>query len=163
MLTYFSNNTAVYRVHNPVDTSHSYISFLSTKTYYNSLLFPDIRHAYISPRPTDTSHICLSLSHILHVYVTLYRHTLPQYFSMSSRAISYLPSTLSNRSILPMSFTLSSSRYNNFLHSVQNTHLTNNLYTFLCLPLCLANISHTFPQLSSSRVFQLNFIFIKVY
>jgi len=77
MLTYFSNNTAVYRVHNPVDTSHSYISFLSTKTYYNSLLFPDIRHAYISPRPTDTSHICLSLSHILHVYVTLYRHTLP--------------------------------------------------------------------------------------
>lgn len=67
MLAYFSNNNAVYRVHKTIDTSHSYVSFLSTKTYYNSVLFLDICHAYISPRPADTAHICLSLCQQPHI------------------------------------------------------------------------------------------------
>jgi hypothetical protein len=132
MLAFCNNSNAVYRLQNPVDTSHTYVPFLPTKTLQFFYYFRTyVRHAHISPRPADTSHICLSLCqqpHIAHICQSLQTHTLPQYFTMLSIVISYLPSILFNRSILQMLLTSSSNTSDNFFHSVQNTHLTNTFF-----------------------------------
>jgi len=83
MLAYCSNSNAVYRVQYPVDTSHSYVSFLSIKAYYNSFNISGNMSRLNFTQSSRRGEI--ASIHILHVYVTLYRHTLPQYFTISSR------------------------------------------------------------------------------